>query len=72
MVRSADLRGGTNLKENGLHISECLKTAKSLASSGWISRFKRRHNIVYTNLTGVRRSLDSETIEEWKNYQLLQ
>jgi hypothetical protein len=68
MVGSANLRGGMNLKENGLHIAEHLEIAKSLASSGWISRFKRRRKTAYTNLTGE--SVDSETI--WKNYQLLQ
>jgi hypothetical protein len=64
MVGSADLRGGMNLKEHDLHISEHLETANSLASSGWISRFKRRHNIAYTSLSGESRSVDSDTMED--------
>jgi hypothetical protein len=64
MVVSADLRGGTHLTEKGLHISDHLEIANFLASSGWISRFKRRHNIAYTNLSGDSKRVDSETKED--------
>jgi hypothetical protein len=43
-----------------------------LASNGWISRFKRRHNTAYRNLSRESWSVDSETVEDWKNYRLLQ
>jgi hypothetical protein len=41
----------THLKEKGLHISSHLEIANLLASNGWISRFKRRHNTAYRNLS---------------------
>jgi hypothetical protein len=52
----------------GLYIPAGLKIAKYLASSGWISRYKRRHNIVYRNLSDESRSVDSGTAEDWKSY----
>jgi hypothetical protein len=62
----------THLREKALHISACLEIANFLASNGWIGRFKRRYNIAYRNLSGESRSVDSETVEDWKNYRLLQ
>jgi hypothetical protein len=53
---------GTNLKEKGLHISDFLEIANFLASTGWIGRFNRRHNIAYRNLSHKNRSVDSETV----------
>jgi hypothetical protein len=38
---------GTHLKEKALHIAVWLEVANFSASSGWINRFKRKHNIVY-------------------------
>jgi hypothetical protein len=38
---------GTHLKEKALHIATHLGIANFSAFNGWISRFKRRHNIVY-------------------------
>jgi hypothetical protein len=63
---------GTHFKEKCLHISAHLEIANFLASNGWISRFKKRHNIAYRNLLGESMSVDSETVEDWNNYQLLQ
>jgi hypothetical protein len=54
-----------------LHVSAHLEVAIYSASKGWIGRLKRRHNIAYRNLSGKSRSVDSETIEDWKNYRLL-
>jgi hypothetical protein len=59
---------GTHLKKKGLHVSAHLEVVSFSASNGWIGRFKRRHNIAYRNLSGKSRSVDSETIEDWKNY----
>jgi hypothetical protein len=47
-----------------------VEIANFSASNGWIGRL--RHNIVYRNLSGESRSVDSETVEDWNNYRLLQ
>jgi hypothetical protein len=62
---------GTHLKEV-LHFTAHLGTANILDSSGWINRFKRKHNSVYRTLSGESRSVDSESIEDWRNDRLLQ
>jgi hypothetical protein len=63
---------GTHLKEKGLHISVHLTVAYLSASNGCIRGFKRRHNIAYRNLSGGCWSVDSETVEDWKYYHLVQ
>jgi hypothetical protein len=40
---------GTHLKEKALHIAACLGIPNFQVSSGWICRFKRRHNIAWQN-----------------------
>jgi hypothetical protein len=40
----------THLEEKGLHMSARLEIANFSASTNWISRFERRHNIAYRNL----------------------
>jgi hypothetical protein len=64
--------GGTHLKEKGLHNSAHEEMANFSASNGSIGRFKKRHDIVYSNLSSQSRSVDSGTAEDWKNYRLLQ
>jgi hypothetical protein len=54
---------GRYLKEKVLHIAAHPGIATFSASSNWIERFKRRHNIVYRTLS-VK---GTETIEEQKN-----
>jgi hypothetical protein len=41
-----------------------LEIANILASIGWISRFKRGHNIVYRNLSGESRNDNSVNAED--------
>jgi hypothetical protein len=36
---------GTHFKQKALNIAACLEVVNFLDSSGWIDRFKRRHNI---------------------------
>jgi hypothetical protein len=62
----------THLKEKALHTAACLGRANFSASNGWIDRFQGRHNIVYKTLSGEITSVDPETAEDSKNYQLLQ
>ena len=37
------------------------------ASNGWLEKFKNRHGIVFRALCGESASVDSTTVEEWKN-----
>jgi hypothetical protein len=65
---------GTHLEEKALHITVCQGIAIAIFSvyDGWIDRFRRRYNIVYRPLSGESdesRSVDSETVEDWKNDQ---
>jgi centromere protein B len=59
---------GNHLKEKALHIAAHLGIANFSASNRWINRFKRRANIVYKTLSSESRSVDPETVEDWKNY----
>jgi len=43
---------------------------RSAGSDGWINRFKRIHDIVYTAVADEVRSVDSETEDDWKNDQV--
>jgi hypothetical protein len=62
---------GTHLKEEVLHISIYLGLVKFSASNGWIDTFKRRHNVVYRTQSGESRSVDPETLEDWKSAGLV-
>jgi hypothetical protein len=57
---------GTNIKEKALHIPARVGTTNFLASNRWINRSD------YRTLSGESRSADPETVEDWKNYGLLQ
>jgi hypothetical protein len=70
-VKSTASIHGTHLKEKGLHISTHQEIANFSASNAWNSRFKRRHNTAYKNLSGESRSVYLEiVVENWKNYLL--
>jgi hypothetical protein len=43
-----------------------LEIASFLASSGRVGRLMRRHNIAFRILSGESRSVDLETVEDWK------
>jgi hypothetical protein len=62
---------GTNLKEKALHNATHLGIVNLSASNGWIKRFKKRCNGLYRTLSWESRSVDSETVEDWKNQRLL-
>jgi hypothetical protein len=51
---------GTHLKK-GLHVSDFLEIANFLSFTGWIGRFKRKHNIA-CSASHESRSVDSETV----------
>jgi hypothetical protein len=42
---------GTIVREEALHIAVCLGVHNFTASSGWINRYKNRHNTVYKTVT---------------------
>lgn len=51
-------------------MASLLGIADFSVSSRWLDRFKRRHNIVHR--TGGNTSVDPQTVEDCKNYKLLQ
>jgi hypothetical protein len=54
----------THLKEKALLITACLRKPNSSTSNGWFNRSKRRHNIVYKNLSGESTTVNPETAED--------
>ena len=58
---------GPHLKEKALHIAAHLGIDSFQASSGWIYRFKKRHNLVYTTLLEGSAIGNSETVMDWKS-----
>jgi hypothetical protein len=51
----------------------CLSWNSQLfGSSGWIGTFKIRPNIAFRSLSSESRSVDLGTVEDWKNYWVLQ
>jgi hypothetical protein len=58
---------GTNIKEKTLPIITLSEIDRSTIFSGWINRFKRRHNTDIRTLAGESWSVDSESrrLEKW-------
>jgi hypothetical protein len=70
---AASFKGGCESNESIDDIQLEKKAASTTfpASSSWIDRCKMRHNIVYRVASGESRRGYSETVEDWKYYQLL-
>ncbi|KAH7972197.1 hypothetical protein HPB52_009041 [Rhipicephalus sanguineus] len=57
---------GTILREKALEIADKLGIDGFCASNGWIDRFKNRHGLCYRTVNGEAASVDTETVEAWK------
>lgn len=57
---------GTILREKALEITDKLGIDGFCASNGWIDRFKNRHGLCYRTVNGEAASVDTETVEAWK------
>jgi len=58
---------GTNIREKTLPITTHFEIDRSTIFSGWINRFKKRHNTDTRTLAGESWSVDSESTDDWKN-----
>jgi hypothetical protein len=50
-----------------LQVAPHLGVDSFAGSNGWISKFKRIHNIVHRTVADESRSVDSETADDWKS-----
>lgn len=58
--------GGEILKEKALFFAKALNVYDFKASSGWLDRFKNRHNIAFKKLCGERSVVNQQMCLEWK------
>ncbi|KAH8009840.1 hypothetical protein HPB51_020188 [Rhipicephalus microplus] len=56
----------TILREKALEIADKLGIDGFCASNGWIDRFKNRHGLCYCTVNVEAASVDTETVEAWK------
>lgn len=57
---------GTILREKTIEIADKLGINSFSASNGWIDRFKKRHGICYRTVNGEAASVDTATVDAWK------
>ncbi|XP_054706706.1 tigger transposable element-derived protein 4-like [Uloborus diversus] len=57
---------GILLREKALDFGKLLGHMDFVASSGWLERFKARHNIVFRNLHGEAKDVPESLCEEWR------
>jgi hypothetical protein len=73
MVQASSISlDGSVISDRALKMPTHLGVKNFTGSDGWFDRFKRRHKVVYRILADESRSFDSETLDDWKNAQLLQ
>nr|XP_043069112.1 tigger transposable element-derived protein 6-like [Drosophila bipectinata] len=58
--------GGELLKEKALFFAKAMNIMDFKASSGWLDRFKHRHNIAFKKMCGESSSVDDDVCSEWK------
>ncbi|XP_065837915.1 tigger transposable element-derived protein 4-like [Oscarella lobularis] len=56
---------GPMIQEQARKFAVRLDKPQFSASNGWLARFKNRHNIVGSTLTGERASVEPATVESW-------
>ena len=59
---------GPMTQEKAIYFAEKLNKPDFKASSGWLTRFKGRHNISAGVLCGESASVNQEIIEEWTSH----
>lgn len=60
------MNGGV-ITEKAMEIATRLNITKFSGSTGWLDRFRRRHGIVYRQISGKAESVSNNGIENWKN-----
>ncbi|KAL4153097.1 hypothetical protein QTP88_000930 [Uroleucon formosanum] len=57
---------GPILKEKALQVSKEFECENFKASNGWLDKFKSRYNISFKVVCGESKSVDTETVDEWR------
>ncbi|XP_064422751.1 tigger transposable element-derived protein 6-like [Latimeria chalumnae] len=57
---------GTMIQEKALEFTKQLNKPDFKASNGWLGRFKGRHNIVFSAVSGEKGCVDGDVVEDWK------
>ncbi|XP_030767449.1 tigger transposable element-derived protein 6-like [Sitophilus oryzae] len=57
---------GTLIREKALEVSTSLKLSEFKASTGWLNKFCKRHNINFKTICGESADVDEVTVEDWK------
>ncbi|XP_050522274.1 tigger transposable element-derived protein 4-like [Daktulosphaira vitifoliae] len=57
---------GILIKEKAKSFAEILDISDFTASDGWLSNFKKRHNLVFRKICGESASVDNGICENWK------
>uniref|UniRef100_A0A2S2QB75 Tigger transposable element-derived protein 6 n=1 Tax=Sipha flava TaxID=143950 RepID=A0A2S2QB75_9HEMI len=57
---------GPILKEKALQVSKEFKCENFKASNGWLDKFKSCYNISFKVVCGESKSVDTETVDEWR------
>uniref|UniRef100_H3A1R5 HTH CENPB-type domain-containing protein n=1 Tax=Latimeria chalumnae TaxID=7897 RepID=H3A1R5_LATCH len=60
------LVSGTMIQEKVLEFAKQLNKPDFKASNGWLGRFKGRHNIAFSAVSGEKGYVDGDVVEDWK------
>ncbi|CAG0883060.1 unnamed protein product [Darwinula stevensoni] len=61
---------GNTIRQKAAELAKVLGIEKLECSSGWLSRFKDRHGIVFKKVCGEAGSVPDEIVNKWKNETL--